>query len=1086
VIVSSTSGVDRDGNGTISASEADERQNFANWYSFYRTRNLMTISAASIAMFTLPTTIRVAWQGLKTCRGSTSSLVTADCEGWQTTATNFSNAIKPFTSTQKTNFYSWLMRLPTTASTPLREAMSRVGEYYKISGAGSPYDDDLSGSINTEAICRKNFHLLMTDGIWNDSVTGYGNYDSTSHTLPDAKTYSSSRPYLDTNSNSLADVAFSYWATDLRSALGNGVAPSLIDLSGNTTYQYFNAKNDPATWQHMVNYTVGLGLTPFLNSTAGGNLTWGTNSYDGSYLTILAGTQNWPTTSNSGVDGNAGDLWHAAINSRGKFYNVDSPSDLNNAFQDIVDTVSSAAAAGGGSGVSSNVSRTTDAGATAFVARFNADWSGALQAFALSLDGTLGITAYWEAGSLIPPGNLPSSAPPFQRKIFTRNGGSAQEFASCTSTLATALNMNASGTVDGLCSQRLAWLRGYTAITGASWSSATNRVTFTAPNHGLNAGNVVVVTGVTPTAYNGTYPVASVGTDTFIVNLSSNPGTYVTDETDNTLAQTGDYALINRSNDDRVRYSPFRDRSSVLGDITMSNTVYAYKDAYAYNDNQGYGGATIAVSGGGDPYKTYVAGKASLTPTVYAGANDGMLHAFNAAISGTDMGKEIFAYVPAGVYANLSALTNPGYVASHKFFVDGTPTVGDAYIGGWKTYLVGGLRAGGKSIYALDVSNSSSFAAENVKWEFTETDLGLTFGQPQIGPVSATQWAAIFGNGYNGTADKAYLYIVDLSNGTQIAKIATSSDTSNGLSTPYLFDSTGDGIVDVIYAGDLQGKLWKFQNSSGTWSLGNGGVPLFNARLSDTSTTMQAITSQPKVKQLTDGKVMVYFGTGRYLEAGDLTNDAQQTFYAIWDDPLNSGHTVSHSELLAQTIISSTVSTPLFTTARTVSQNVMGATNRGCYLNLPATTGQPSERITSSPVIKSFTTAELKTRVIFVTSTPASDPCEKGGSSWLMELSASCGRLEGTSPFDTNNDTNFDSSDLVTISPGVTGSVSGGKLNTTTGIVNEFTWIEGEGTKGIAYKILPGSSGQVESIANSSDIVNPGGAPKRISWEQIQ
>ena len=82
-IVNSTSGADRDGNGTVSAAEADERQNFANWYSFFRTRNLMTVTAASRAMATVPATYRVAWQSLNSCRGSATSLVTNDCEGWK-------------------------------------------------------------------------------------------------------------------------------------------------------------------------------------------------------------------------------------------------------------------------------------------------------------------------------------------------------------------------------------------------------------------------------------------------------------------------------------------------------------------------------------------------------------------------------------------------------------------------------------------------------------------------------------------------------------------------------------------------------------------------------------------------------------------------------------------------------------------------------------------------------------------------------------------------------------------------------------------------------------------------------------------
>jgi len=109
-----------------------------------------------------------------------------------------------------------------------------------------------------------------------------------------------------------------------------------------------------------------------------------------------------------------------------------------------------------------------------------------------------------------------------------------------------------------------------------------------------------------------------------------------------------------------------------------------------------------------------------------------MLHAFRADVGNTDSGKELFAYIPAGVYDNLSKLTNPA--DTHKYFVDGSPHVSDAYLSGdWKTVLVGGLGAGGKSIYALDITNPDGFNANNVLWEYSDaTDLGLTFSQPQI------------------------------------------------------------------------------------------------------------------------------------------------------------------------------------------------------------------------------------------------------------------------------------------------------------------------------------------------------------------
>lgn len=1253
------------GTNDIAAGDATaQKQNFANWYSFYRTRVMAVMSGAMTAITGVKTktattteengTIRFGWQTINggcdispgtacpgygttttttthtaTCnvtftkagsrrRGYTYTIATttttAPCNAFfadipdSTTVTvsgitgsyssynknytvasglsdisirvnetfdtnSFSNVglswtetktvpvtaanrLKTLDLTQKTNFYNWLQRINVSGWTPMRSALKRAGEYYKVTGQDSPYAENPYVSEGTVRACRGNFHVLFTDGLWNQDCSG--SYCSSprvqfqtpgSNTDPDSSgtttlgnssdtptpaitSYSPRAPYKDvnvtpggstySNANDLADTAFYYWANDLYPGLANALSPNMIDFSGDSKEQFWNPKNDPATWQHMVNYAIGLGLSQTLvkdcnysestddpNNPKPGCPVWTGSTYTGGYDGLKAGTLNWPKINQSSVgddpDGHVYDLWHMAINSRGKFYSADNPDDLVKAFKDVINTISSAAASGGGARVSSNVARITESNPTAFVARFNADWSGTLQAFPIDPeDGTLGTTAYWEAGSLISPGNSTTSP----RKIFTWNGSSGQEFTltgtnACPSisNLQTVLNKKADGTVDNLCPERLVWLRGYTAITGASWNSSTQIVTFTAPKHGLKVGDKVVVTGVTSrvtvsgvtsdsVAYNGAYTVATIpdiNTFTAVETITTDPGTYV--------AETGSIK------DDRVRYANFRDRSSVLGDIMNSGTVYAHKEDF------GYGGDNIAVTGGKTAYKTYVTGKASRTPVVYVGANDGMLHAFNAEISGANMGKELFAYVPAGVYDYLNTLTDLDYIKSHKYFVDGTPTVGDAYIGGvWKTYLVGGLRAGGKSIYALDVSNTNSFAETNVKWEFTDTGyLGLTFGQPQITAINKTQWAAVFGNGYNSTNEDAVLYVVDLSNGTLIARIrtfsapSTSTSPANGLSTPYPFDSDGDGIVDAIYAGDLYGNLWKFEKNntltdstdltSGTWVLGNGGNPVFTTpRVSGQVT--QTITTQPNAK-LIDGKVMIYFGTGSYLVASDLTNDHVQTFYGVWDDPATTS-TVSRADMLAQTL--STVdldpSPTVERLGRVVSANTLSTSNKGCYLDFPATSNHnppiPSERIASSSLIKLFTTAGLDTRVIFTTSTPTSDPCERSGTSWLMEVSTSCGRLGGTSPFDINKDEKFDTLDLVTVDNQQV-SVSGLELKKQTGIVSEITWVEGDTTKGIAYKLLPGSSGQVESIANSSDTGATGGSPpKRIYWEQIQ
>ena len=947
----------------------DERQNFANWYSFFRTRNLMTVTTASRAMANVPPSFRVAWQALNSCRGSPSNLVTSDCEGWETTASNFGNAINNFSGTHKTNFYNWLFRLKTYTSTPLRQAMERAGNYYKTSGDGSPYDNDFGAASSAQYACRKNYHVVMTDGIWNDSVSDYGNKDASSATLPDGTSYSPTNPYSDSNSNSLADIAFAFWSTDLRPDLTNNIIPTYLDRSGTASDQYKNPKNDPASWQHMVNYTVGLGLSTFLNNSG---LTWGGDTFSGSYSALASGSQNWPVAA-AGLDGNAADLWHAAINSRGKFFNVERPDDMENAFNailtSIADTTSSSAAlAANSTGIQT--------GTVLYQARFNTqDWHGQLIAYPVQGDGSIGIP-YWDASTKIPAAG--------DRNIVTWDGSTGIGFTDCDTLSASqkaALDTNANGVVDNKCADRLAWLRG------------------------------------------------------------------------------------DSSKEQRFANGIFRNRMvSVLGDIIDSDPAFVKDEDY------GYGEATSALAEKSS-YASFVSGKSSRTPVVYVGANDGMLHAFRADTGSADSGKELFAYIPAGVYDTLSKLTEPAY--AHKYFVDGAPTAGDAYLSGeWKTVLVGGLGAGGKSIYALDISDPNGFDADNVLWEFSDSaDLGYTFSQPQIARLSNGQWAAIFGNGYNSASDKAFLYVVNLSNGSQIAKIAAGDSTSNGLSTPVLYDANNDKIIDYAYAGDLQGNLWKFDLSALT--LANGGNPLFTA--TNASGQVQPITVQPVIGEHPNGGVLIYFGTGRYLTSTDPSNDEVQSFYAIWDKPGETG-TVPRDDdhIQAQTITAETVQFS-FGQRETSNNTVDWGSKRGWYLDLVPPSGAAGERVISRALLR-------YERIIFVTLIPSTDPCVAGGDSWLMELDAVTGGRSSISNFDFNGDNVFDDADKL-----ASGNVSSG-IKSTVGITETPTWLQSE-TPGVAYKELSGTTGNIMSIKNrgpSDDEGGGSGTIERKYWMQIQ
>jgi len=465
---------------------------------------------------------------------------------------------------------------------------------------------------------------------------------------------------------------------------------------------------------------------------------------------------------------------------------------------------------------------------------------------------------------------------------------------------------------------------------------------------------------------------------------------------------------------------------------------------------------------------------------LYVGANDGMLHAFDA-----DTGVEQFAFIPNGVYDNLVRLTSPTY--SHKYFVDASPFIGDAYIDDdqdmnniiasanrrWRTVLVGATGAGGRSVFALDVSDPDNFTQADILWEFTDPDLGYTIGQPVAARMANGDWAAIFGNGYNSDNGKAFLFIVNLETGALIKKIDTgigSTTTPNGLGTPALL-ADGQGVISTAYAGDLYGNIWKFDlsasnegsnNTSGWTSAFKSGstlLPFFTAK--DSSAVAQPITAPLNIGTNPNGGYMIYFGTGKYFEDNDKyvgSNPQVQSFYALWDDGTRIS-TTDRSELTHQVIFSETADW------RSVEQATgsQPASPRGWYLDLESpVNGAEGERIVSEPLLRNG-------RAIFTTLTPDSDPCSWGGTSWVMELTSTTGTVAGA-VFDTNGDGLINAADS---------SVSGQKVGAIISTPKVISYGNGE-TEG---KYAGDSSGGITVIKEQGSSGNP--LVGRRSWRIV-
>lgn len=577
-----------------------------------------------------------------------------------------------------------------------------------------------------------------------------------------------------------------------------------------------------------------------------------------------------------------------------------------------------------------------------------------------------------------------------------------------------------------------------------------------------------------------------------------------------------------------------RARSSILGDIIDSDPFYVAAPAFSYSFTG---------------YSKFRFDNRTRKPMVYIGANDGMLHGFDAAT-----GNELIGYVPSKAYAkNPSAAistTNQPLLAqvtqrnfTHRFVVDGSPTVGDACLGTavpnntcWRSVLVGGMRSGGQGLFALNVTDPTAFAESNtntVLWEFTDADdadLGYTFSQPAIVRMANGRWAAVIGNGYNNTevdgnvsgvgrnstvlsAGKAALFIIYLdgptganrtwTRGTDYIKLVTSSGSSlipNGLSSPALVDLNNDGLVDYAYAGDENGNLWRFDlssTSSTSWAVGNGTNPVFTAFAPD-GITPQPITTLPEIgfNRLTTATndIVVYFGTGRYIDTGDgaATGQITQSFYGIFDTPSatttantdRSGSGASAWNMLRQTIDSEVdgSNAACGTTAtsicfRKTSANKFGVSGnpaataaRGWFidfLNPPWSSGNTNnrgERQISAPIVRNGS-------IIFTTLIPDSNACGFGGTGFLMEMDARDGSRLAAPPFDTNNNGTIDDSDKV-------GSTVLSGLRSTVGILAQPGIVNINDSIDNAY--ASGSSGSIAVVRQRF-----AGRAGRITWREV-
>jgi type IV pilus assembly protein PilY1 len=530
----------------------------------------------------------------------------------------------------------------------------------------------------------------------------------------------------------------------------------------------------------------------------------------------------------------------------------------------------------------------------------------------------------------------------------------------------------------------------------------------------------------------------------------------------------------------------FRTRQRKLGDIVNSSSAYVGTQNYGYANADGLSAAER------NAYRTRRESSTfnNRIQMVYVGANDGMLHGFDG-----KTGVERVAYVPNVLFkdGHLAELSKRSY--THRYYVDGSPHVSDAWINSsWRSVLVGSTGAGGRAYFALDVEDPSSFSKTNVLWEFEHAELGYTIGKATVARTESGKWVAIFGNGYNSDSHKAQLFVVDMATGALLANIDTavgSVTDPNGLASPLVIDIDQNGNADFVYAGDMHGNLWKFDltsNNEGQWSVafksGSTVKPLFKTL--GPNGERQPITSAPEARlNPDDGGVIVYFGTGQFFEVGDqgVVNQTQSV-YGIKDTcgEKTSGSCASASGVakvvrsnLRQQVIyfedydvpfSDSNGTTFKHDVRLVTNHEVADTEGGFYLDLVSpVNGQEGERVVVAPTI-------FDDRVRFITMTPDPDPCSAGGWSWFIELDPFNGGRTEFSPFDLNNDGKFSSDEF--LGGGASGVPVSGRRNPG-GIVT--------GTGSMGDKDFYGDSG---AEGPKDDPNNKSAQFLRQSWRQIR
>lgn len=450
------------------------------------------------------------------------------------------------------------------------------------------------------------------------------------------------------------------------------------------------------------------------------------------------------------------------------------------------------------------------------------------------------------------------------------------------------------------------------------------------------------------------------------------------------------YLLGNRSKEKAKPSGTLRDRTSafsdttntkpIIGDIVNSDPLYIGKADFGYADSD------------------YAAFKTSSDPKlVGVGSNDGSYRLVSATTNVLGGGVEKLAFIPKTVVSELSKLSLPSY--SHQYYVDGPSAFGHVrYSGNWHALVASSLGAGGKAIFALDAS-ASDFATNGVLWELAggttgnAAYLGNVLNKPIIGQLNDSNKAVVMvGNGANSTDGRAGLLILNANDGSwnrSCIPTNAANTTNNGM-TSIAPVSFANGKIDLVYAADYKGNIWRIDPTLSSSGCSSGAVKVFSAG--------KPITGELTVIPAPAGKTgyMILFGTGKYSGASDPSSTTVQTLYGVWDNTALSTGGLLPADMLSYPFLTYNA-TQLTRTLRAKTDPADANNNKtwfeagsykGWKIDLSCSGCDTGERFVDKALV---TGTGADATAYFLTIAPGTDVCQVGGCGWVTGVDATSG-----------------------------------------------------------------------------------------------